>query len=262
MEGSSDLMVNILLIGCLGRIGREISKYVLKLDRYQIIAGIDKNQSKNLSPGYDIYDNFKEIIEKNIKADVAIDFSNPNLVNQTLEFCKETATPLVLGTTGICKEDETNIKEASKTIPIFWTPNVSIGINLLVAACKNIIKASDDIFDIDIIEKHHNKKVDSPSGTANMIANIIKRLSEEKYITKKTITTNNFDFNKIRNKDEIRIYSLRSGNMTGEHSVIFSYGDETLTISHSAMSKEIFAKGAIQAANFIINQKPNLYNLL
>lgn len=255
-------MMNILLIGALGRLGTAISEYISNSDKYKIVAGFDININNNINnTKYNIYKDISEIIEENIKPDVVIDFSSPYVLDLTLEFCLKTASPLVLGTTGLDETQKEKILIASKSLPIFWSVNMSFGIKILENICNNIVELSDDIFDIDIIEKHHNKKIDSPSGTAKMIAESLKSKSDILYQTNKIVCkNNNLNLNKTRDKDEIKIHSIRAGNIIGEHSVIFSSEDEMLTVSHVCNSKKVFARGAIKAADFIINKKTGLYN--
>ena len=255
-------MTNILLVGALGRLGTAISEYVSNSDKHQIIAGLDinKNNIKN-NIKYNIYININELIDNNIKSDVVIDFSAPQALDSTLDYCLKTASPLVLGTTGLDEKQKEKIFSTSKSLPIFWSANMSLGIKILENICNNIIELSDNIFDIDIIEKHHSKKLDSPSGTAKMIAQSIKSKSDRLYKTNKIIfDNNNNNLNKTRDKDEIRIFSIRAGNITGQHSVLFNSEDEILTVSHVCNSKKVFARGAIKAADFIINKKSGLYN--
>lgn len=252
-------MTNIILIGCLGRLGIEISNYISTLNDYQIIAGVDIKTDYNKNLEYNIYKNTQEIIDHNIVADVVIDFSHHSALKSTLTYCKQTATPLVIGTTGINDIEKAEIINASKYIPIFWSVNMSIGINILTKVCNYIIDCANNMFEIDIIEKHHNKKLDSPSGTATMIAKSLKSHFENKYKIKKNIRDNSNIPTNPRDPNDIIIHSIRSGNLVGQHDIVFSCEDETLTISHIANSKKIFAKGAITAANFIITQNPGLY---
>ena len=242
--------------------GIEISNYVKTLRDYKIIAGIDKKQDINKILNYKVYNNIKEMIDNNIIADVVIDFSHPSALGMALEISKTIAAPLVLGTTGIDDLKKREIIKTSKLIPVFWSANMALGVNILANVCKYIVNESNDAFEIDIIEKHHNKKIDSPSGTANMIAGVIKRESKKIYGAEKIIISDNYKLDEERNKEEIRIYSLRSGNISGEHTVMFTSEDEILTVSHVASSKTVFAKGAIRAVNYIIRKKPGLYGVM
>ena len=282
-------MKNILLIGCLGRLGIEISSYVAELSDFRIVAGVDK-KSKNLKNkdskdfkinnkfdscifNYDVYSDIKEVLEDKILADVVIDFSHSSALSSTLEYCTQNSVPLILGTTGLSDVDRENIFKASEQIPIFWSVNMSIGIDILTDVCGLIVEKSNNIFDIDIIEKHHSKKIDSPSGTAKMIAESIKSkfesLNFSKFVSSECLvqdssheTNNNCNScnNCCRKNDEIRIHSIRAGDIPGEHSVMFSYGDEVLAVSHVANSKKVFAKGAVNIINFITKQLPVHYN--
>ncbi len=252
-------MTDILLIGCLGRLGTEIGNCISEFKNYRIIAGIDiKDQDFN-TQNYNVYDNIQKVIDNEILADVVIDFSHPSALAQTLDYCSKNGVPLILGTTGLNNSDKKNISAHSKKIPIFWSVNMSIGINILTSVCGAIAEMSNNIFDIDIIEKHHNKKIDHPSGTAKMIAESMKS-KFNMLNSQKTILTENEAISVPRSNSQIKIHSIRAGNVPGEHSVVFSCEDETLTVSHTASSKKVFAKGAIKVIDFITKQPPGLYN--
>ena len=254
-------MVNILLTGCLGRLGTEISEYINELDNYKIIAGLDIKENYLKNQPYKIYNCVEDVIENNVICDVVIDFSNTSALKSSLNYCLQTVTPLVLGTTDISEKDKEILVQASKKIPIFWSVNMSIGINLLTHLCNKLINSANDICEIDIIEHHHNAKVDAPSGTASLIANLIKSKSDSLYNSQKIVSNNSFNLNEPRGKNEIRVHSIRAGNITGQNDVIFNIGDEVLTLSHTSFSKKIFAKGAVNAVDFILKQKPGLYGL-
>ncbi len=245
-------MVNIALAGCCGKMGHAIEKAVSERNDCQIICGIDVYNDNSYS--FNVYKDFSNIAEN---VDVIIDFSNPDTLNGMLQYIKTNNTPAVICTTGFSKEQVETIKEASKTSAIFYSGNMSLGINLLIEISKQAAKVLGDSFDIEIVEKHHNLKIDAPSGTALMIADgISSELSQEpQYVYDR------HSYRKKRSKNEIGLHAVRGGTIVGEHEVIFAGHDEVVTISHSAQSKEVFAIGAINAAVFLHNQTPGMYDM-
>ena len=197
---------------------------------------------------YPIYADMNQITEK---PDVIIDFSNPALLESLLIYAKEKKVPAVICTTGFSKEQTERIKEASKTIPILYSRNMSLGINLLVELSKIATGILGENFDVEIIEKHHNKKIDAPSGTALMLAEeIAERMPE-----KAAFTYDRSKERKSRTKNEIGIHSVRGGTIAGDHEVIFAGNKEIITLSHHAESREIFAVGALRAAEYLAKVK-------
>ena len=188
-------------------------------------------------------------------ADVNIDFSHHSTIEDTLSYAIKNKTPLVIATTGFNDEELTKIKKASNIIPIFHSSNMSLGVNVLVKLVKEAAKSLNG-FDIEIIEKHHNKKLDAPSGTAVMIANGVKEvLPDSEYIYGRHGRSDK------RSSNEIGIHAIRGGTIVGEHTTIFAGHDEVVEIKHSAQSKDIFAKGAIAAAKFLVKQEAGYYNM-
>lgn len=243
-------MTEIILNGCNGKMGRAISVAVSNREDCKISSGIDLNASDDGS-----FPVFTDINEA--KGDVIIDFSHPSALPGLLEFAVKTKTPIVVATTGLSDADIANIKEASKIVPIFFTFNMSLGINLLVELSKTASKVLGNGFDIEIIEKHHNQKLDAPSGTAIMLANAINQANDGKY-------TYEYDRHLKREKratNEIGIHAVRGGNIVGDHEVIFAGHDEVITLSHSAYSKEVFAIGSINAAVFLKGKTPGMYEM-
>lgn len=247
-------MTSIILNGANGKMGENVFKLVKSNpENFKIVLGIDPNPSST-----NIY-NFK--VEKNFPndavADVVIDFSHPNSLDAILNFAQNKKTPIVIATTGYSKEQIEKIKDASKSIPIFFTFNMSLGINLLTSLVKKAYNILKNNFDIEIIEKHHNQKIDAPSGTALMIADAINEEANNKF----EYIYNRQNVRKKREKNEIGIHSIRAGTIVGEHEVLFSGEDEMLKISHTATSKKIFALGALKAAEFIKNKTNGIYNM-
>lgn len=232
--------------------GRVITDCVAQRDDCKIVAGVDLNL--NDSFGYPVYDSFDTVTES---ADVIIDFSHPSCLDGLLRFSAEKKLPLVLATTGFSATQTDNIKAASKDIPLFFTFNMSLGINLLVALSKKAAAVLDGNFDIEIIEKHHNQKIDAPSGTAIMLAEAINATLDNRMMYE-------YDRHSKREKrpaNEIGVHSIRGGNIVGEHEVLFAGHDEVITLSHRATSKEVFAVGAIKAALYMKGKTPGLYDM-
>ena len=244
--------MNIILCGCNGKMGQAIVNESQKFCNMNIVAGVDIKPDSSKS-----FPIFSSINDVNIKADIIIDFSNPLALNSILEYSQNQKLPVVICTTGFSKEQVEKINEASKNIPVFYSGNMSLGINLLIELCQKATNVLGDSFDIEIIEKHHNQKIDAPSGTALMSANGISEHLDEKYEYKYNRTTSR----EKRKKNEIGIHSIRGGTITGDHEVIFAGKDEIITISHHAASRNIFANGAINAAKYILNKTPGLYKM-
>ena len=245
-------MVNIALSGCCGKMGHAVANSVKQREDCRIVCGVDVYNDNTYD--FDIYSNFDEIAED---IDVIIDFSNPSCLNGLLNFAKKNNLPAVLCTTGYSKDEVASIKESSKQIPIFYSGNMSLGINLLIEISKQAAKVLGDSFDIEIVEKHHNQQIDAPSGTALMIADSISKElpSEPQYVYDR------HSYRKKRSKNEIGIHSVRGGTIVGEHDVIFAGQDEVVTISHSAQSKGVFAAGSVNAAVFLTNKPAGMYDM-
>ena len=245
-------MLKIIMHGCNGRMGQTIVNLVRESKDKIIVAGISADgQALNSFP---VYTNISECQES---ADVIIDFSNPSTLNGLISYATTHKIPLVIATTGFSDEELNRINEAGKIIPILRSANMSLGINLMLDLVKKATSTLENNFDIEIIEKHHNNKVDSPSGTALLLADTINDTLNEKAIYKYDRHTEK----QKRTKNEIGIHAIRGGTIVGEHSVIFAGDDEVIEITHTASSRKIFAKGAIHAAEFIIKQNNGLYSM-
>lgn len=245
-------MIRIILSGCGGSMGKTVTSCAAKSQDCEIVAGIDLNP--NMESTYPVFQNPDDI---NVEADILIDFSNPSLLPSLLAFGEKRKMPLVLCTTGYSKEQVAALTKVSEKIPVFYSRNMSLGVNLLIELAKKAAKVLGDSFDVEIIEKHHNHKIDAPSGTALMIADGISSAlnSEMHYVYDR------HSQRKPREKTEIGIHSVRGGTIVGEHDVIFAGPQEVLTISHSAQSKDIFANGSIHAAAFLVCKANGLYNM-
>ncbi|MBQ8298250.1 MAG: 4-hydroxy-tetrahydrodipicolinate reductase [Ruminococcus sp.] len=245
-------MTKIVISGANGKMGKTIYNCVKERDNCEIIGGIDLFTEQYAD--FPIVDSPNKLPEK---PDVIIDYSNPAALDGLLEYCLATGTPAVFATTGYSDEQIQKIREASQQIPVFFTFNMSLGINLLVQLAKKAASILGDQFDIEIVEKHHNQKIDAPSGTAIMLANAINETLDNS----KHYVYDRHSQRKKREKSEIGMHAIRGGTIVGEHDVIFAGHDEVITLSHSAASKSVFAEGSINAAIYIKNKQPGLYDM-
>ena len=245
-------MVKIAITGANGKMGRVITGLVEQRDDCEIIAGIDINLEKNGK-----FPIFKSPFELPEKPDVIIDFSHPSALDDLLSYCTMNGVPVVVATTGYTEEQTAKIKKTGEQIPVFFTFNMSLGINLLVELGKRAVNVLGGQFDIEIVEKHHNLKKDAPSGTAIMIAEALNNELGNKY----HYVYDRHSVRKPREADEIGIHSIRGGTIVGEHDIIFAGHDEVITLSHSAASKEVFANGSINAAIFLSKKDKGLYDM-
>lgn len=244
-------MTNIIINGCNGKMGNAVANLITKRNDCTSFAGVDIfNEVKRDFPTYSDINEVKG-------GDVIIDFSSPKSLPSLLEYAVSAKTPIVIATTGYSDADIENIRAASKVIPVFFTFNMSLGINLLVELAATASKILGDGFDVEIVEKHHNQKIDAPSGTAIMLANSINSVNDNKY----NLCYNRTDRREKRAKNEIGMHSVRGGSVVGDHDVIFAGHDEVITLSHSAYSKEVFAVGAVNAAVFLCDKAPGMYDM-
>ena len=245
-------MINIILSGCNGKMGHVISNLVSQDENSRIVCGIDLNTDNIM--GYPVVASADEIP---VKGDVIIDFSHPSALNKNLEYAKSTGTPIIVATTGLSKEQIEEVKNASKEVAVFYSANMSIGVNLLIDLARKATKLLSDKFDIEIVEKHHNQKIDAPSGTALAIADAINEELDNSY----EYVYDRHPVRKKRDKKEIGIHAVRGGTIVGEHDVIFAGNNEVVTLSHLATSKEIFAEGAVKAAKYLAGKPAGLYSM-
>lgn len=223
-------------------------------DEFDIVAGIDVNASAlGAACSFPVYESISDFSGK---ADAIVDFSHHTALPSLLDYAKRTHTPLVVATTGHTEDELSMMKEAAKDVAVFFSGNFSIGINLIIELAKKAAAALGSDFDVEIIEKHHNKKLDAPSGTALMIANAVAEEREEsEYVYDR------HSVRKARESKEIGIHSVRGGTIVGEHEIIFAGTNEVVTLSHSAASREIFATGALRAAAYVAKKQSGLYNM-
>ena len=243
--------MDILLNGATGRMGKEVEKYIENQEDIKIKCGFGIEEI--LDKNFPIYNDINKIKEK---VDVIIDFSTPKATFKILEYAKQTKTPIVIATTGFSKDELKKIENLSKEIPIFISSNMSVDINLMAQIVQKIAKVLSSA-DIEIIETHHNKKIDAPSGTAILLADAIN----EVFNKEKTYTFDRMQKREQRNKKEIGFSSIRGGNIVGEHTVEFFGENVSLEITHKAYSRQVFAEGAVKAAKFLLNKNQGLYNM-
>lgn len=245
-------MTRIIMNGCNGKMGQVITRLAAEDSDAEIVAGFDiKDDKENTYPVFTNPEDFEG------EADVVIDFSHPSSLTGILSFCKKRKLPVIICTTGLSSEQKEEFKEASKEIPVFFSANMSIGINLLIDLAKKAAKLLEGSFDIEIVERHHNQKIDAPSGTALAIADGIDEVLSfpAEYV---------YDRHSVRRKrknTEIGISAVRGGTIVGDHEVIFAGNDEVIELSHHAHSKEVFAVGAIKAAKFIKGKTAGMYDM-
>ena len=245
-------MTKIFLNGCCGRMGKVIVNLCSGSDEYEITAGGDIVSNPDYK--FPVYSDLKECNED---FDVIIDFSNAKAVPAILDFALARKKPIVCCTTALSDETLAKLDKASSEIAVFRSANMSIGINLMIELCKQATKILYPEFDIEIVEAHHNRKLDAPSGTAMMIADAIKQEmpDEAQYVFER------HSVNKARSKNEIGISSIRGGNIVGDHDAMFISDEEIFTISHRAQTRDVFAKGALRAAKFMSGKANGYFNM-
>ena len=246
-------MVRIIMHGCNGKMGQVISGLVAADNEAEIVAGVDVyDQVKNTYPV------FKTIEECNVEADAVIDFSNAAGVDRLLDYCVEKKLPVVLCTTGLSEEQLAHVKAASEKTAVLKSANMSLGINMLLKPLKEAAAVLAPAgFDMEIVEKHHNQKVDAPSGTALALADAINEEFDNSY----EYVYDRSQVRQKRSEKEIGISAVRGGTIVGDHDVIFAGADEVITFSHRAYSKAVFGKGAVQAAKFLAGKPAGMYDM-
>lgn len=244
-------MIKVLINGCNGRMGQVLAREIDRFPNLLLACGFDINDDgKNTFPVYSNIDDIKE------RPDVIVDFSIPVATFNILKYAKKENVPVVIATTGFTKEQLDEIKEISKSIPVFQSSNMSFDINLMKKVVAEVAKNLKGT-DIEIVETHHNRKVDAPSGTAVLLADAINEVMDEKL----EYNFNRHDIHEKRNPNEIGFSSIRGGNIVGEHSVMFFGEHETFEIKHTSYSRDVFAEGALKACEFIASQPAGLYGM-
>ena len=246
-------MVRIIMHGCNGKMGQVITRLAAEDGNCQIVAGIDT--FRGIENTYPVFDNLKDC---DVEADVVIDFSNAKAVDGLLEACCEKKLPVVLCTTGLSEEQLQKVEDAAKETAVLKSANMSLGINLLMRLLKDAAKVLAPAgYDIEIVEKHHNKKVDAPSGTALALADAINETQDPQY----AYCFDRSQERKPREKREIGISAVRGGTNVGEHEVLFAGEDEVIEFKHTAYSKAVFGKGALEAAKLLAGKPAGRYEM-
>ena len=243
--------MKILLCGAYGKMGQSVAQIVSERAGCTIAAGVDIGSGSAPFPVFSA----PSLVDTDV--DVVLDFSHPSALQGILEYAVSRAKPVVLATTGYNAEQITLIRRAAERIPVFFTANMSLGVNLLSELAKTAAKVLGSTFDIEIVEMHHNKKIDAPSGTALMLADEIASVLPEK----PTYVYDRHDKRERRTKTEIGLHAVRGGTIVGEHEILFCGTDEVLRLSHSAGSKAVFASGAVNAAVFLADKPAGLYTM-
>lgn len=246
-------MIKVIMHGCNGKMGQVITNLIAEDDLVKIVAGIDKSaEQKNDYPVF-------ECLEQcDIDADVVIDFSNASAVDGLLEACVTKQLPVVLCTTGLSEAQLQKVEVCSEKVAVLRSANMSLGVNLLMKLLKDATKVLAPAgFDIEIVEKHHNQKVDAPSGTALALADSINEELNQEYEYKFDRSTER----KKREQKEIGVVAVRGGTIVGEHEIIYAGNDEVIEFKHTAYSKAIFAKGAVEAAKFLAGKPAGRYDM-
>lgn len=246
-------MVKVIMHGCNGKMGQVITKLIAEDEEIEIVAGIDLYDG--ITNSYPVY---KQLSDCDVEADAVIDFASAKAADSLLDYCVERQIPCVLCTTGLSAEQLEHVGEASKKVAVLRSANMSVGINLIMKLLKEaaplLVEAG---FDIEIVEKHHNQKVDAPSGTAIALADSINEAFDEKY----EYVYDRSGRREKRPAKEIGISAVRGGTIVGDHDVIFAGADEVITFSHTAYSKALFGKGAVQAAKYLKGKPAGLYTM-
>ncbi|MGI6485109.1 MAG: 4-hydroxy-tetrahydrodipicolinate reductase [Tepidanaerobacteraceae bacterium] len=242
-------MTKVIISGAKGKMGRSIAQLTKRRQDINIVAGVDLTGEEGELIIYD------DIFKISQEADVILDFSRPNALGNLCKYAVERRIALVVGTTGLTEQHKQRLKEASDTVPVFLSSNMSLGVFLMMNLAKQAASVLRE-FDIEIIERHHNQKIDAPSGTALMIADAIKEVRKESHYV-----LGRSEKSQKREENEIGIHAIRAGNLVGEHSVIFGGENEVIEINHVMTSREALAAGALRAAKFTALQKPGFYSM-
>lgn len=246
-------MTKVLMHGCNGRMGRIITALVQEDDQVEIVAGVDAYQGAENS--YPVFDSLEKC---DVDADALIDFTNASALGDVLQYCVKKKMPVIFCSTGYSKEQLQDIKKASRKTAILKSANMSLGINLLLKLLKDAAKVLGPAgYDIEVLERHHNQKLDAPSGTALALADSVNEAMDGVY----EYVYDRSTVRKKREKKEIGISAVRGGTIVGEHEVIFAGTDEVITFQHTAYSRSVFGKGAVEAAKFLAGKPAGMYDM-
>ena len=245
-------MTELVIQGIGGRMGHVLCDMIAQRDYCKVIAGIDLHAGEQ--NGIPVYASPDDLVGR---GDVIIDFSSPAAVEKILPYCEAHKTPIVLCTTGMSDELNLKIVQLSRSVPVFKSANMSLGINLLIELCKRASAILGTAYDVEIVEQHHHNKVDAPSGTALMLADAVNEQAGGAY----HYVYDRASVREKRDPMEIGISSVRGGSIVGDHEVLFCGPDEVITLKHTAYSRSVFANGAINAALYLAKKEPGLYNM-
>ncbi len=245
--------IRTAVYGVNGKMGQLLSKHITLSEDFEMIFGVDKNPGK-ITNEFPVY---KDPFEYEGTIDLIIDFSHSSNLEKMLEYATARSIATVIATTGLCEDHVFMLKDASKKIPILYSPNMSLGVNIMNSILKHYSKMLSDGFDIEIIEKHHNKKIDAPSGTAYLLADTINKALDNQM----TPVYGRHGSDCPRSSNEIGIHTVRGGSISGEHTVIFAGDQEIIEIKHTALSKDLFAHDALRASRIFIKKQPGYYTM-
>lgn len=245
-------MINVIIHGCGGKMGRVVAEIVSAEPDCQVVAGIDRTAPKMDFP------TFATPMECTVQGDVIIDFSTATAIPDLLAYGKSSNTPMVICTTALSEETQKLLEETAKSVAILKSANMSVGINLILELVQKAAQVLTEAnFDIEIVERHHNQKIDAPSGTAMAIADAINTAMEQQF-------EYTYDRSQVREKrkpKELGLHAVRGGNIVGDHEVIFAGRDEVIEINHKATSREVFAVGSVTGAKFLAGKPAKLYTM-
>lgn len=255
------IYVKVLLHGCNGKMGQVMTRVLAGSGDMDVVLGVDIEPDR-IKNSYPVYRSFQDIpLELQDIPEVVVDFSHHTSLPGILAFGLQKRIPLVICTTGFTPQERQKMAEAAKHVPILNSANMSLGINLVLSLVQKAASVLGDSFDMEIIEMHHNQKADSPSGTALMIADVMKDTLEKAFNRETVYTYGRHTKTGKRDKGEIGIHAVRGGAVVGEHTIVFAGQGEVLEIRHSALSRDVFAYGTLQALRFIAGKGPGLYSM-
>lgn len=248
------MMISIAIHGCSGHMGQVVARLAASAEDLSIACGIDVRKPAQ-DPGFPVFSSFSECT---VPFDAVIDFSTAAAVDELLDDCVSLKKPLVLCTTGLSDAQKDKIRTAAETIPVFFSANMSLGINLLTVLARKACRILADAgFDIEIEERHHRRKLDAPSGTALMLGEAMIQELGDTY----TMDMGRMDRRAARDPHTIGMSAVRGGTIVGEHTILFAGQDEMIELKHTALSRDVFAAGAISAARFLVTQAPGSYDM-
>jgi 4-hydroxy-tetrahydrodipicolinate reductase len=255
----------LIITGSAGRMGKRLIALAIESGRFDLLAAIEKDNHPDIGSDAGLLASAGSLGVKisnkySAGADVVIDFSQPQALNATLKYCLENNSALVLGTTGLNDRQQDEIKKASQQIPLVYSTNMSVGMNVLFSTVGKFSQLLGDDYDIEIVEQHHRFKKDAPSGSALTLARNICESTGRDF--KKSVIFGREGKEALRHTGQIAIHAVRAGDITGIHSVIFSTLGETVSVNHTAHTRDCFAKGALRAAEWIVGKKPSLYTMI